>query len=373
MLGKIMPKGNRMKIYVIILGIAVISIVAILLFNYVQKVNKFKSLSGVNITTTLDEHISSDTYWCGAFNLAWQEFLNLHVNKDAGFINASAEVNTLNTHYLPEDTVSAVYTLSGIKSLELKNKLESDVYEKYEEVCGILSSVKWRNANEEKDNNNYLIYSRLNKNLEFQNKFYEFGKGSFGDENNITYNVKYFGIDKNTPENVYSQVQVLYYNSETDYAVKLITKSKDEIILCTSEINTTLGEIYQNILTSSEIYLGNKTFVKGDTLKVPYISFSRKINYTALQNLAFTNKNNKESVVTDAWQTIEFKINNSVAKPQKIEDNDMSYESAKLMSLDNIEGNRNFCFNNTFAIFLKESTKSIPYFAAYIEDISKFQ
>ena len=240
------------------------------------------------------------------------------------------------------------------------------------EVCGILGSVKWRKPGKE-SGNNYLIYSRLNKNLEFEKEFTEFGKDLFVGTKKTTYNVKYFGIDKNTLENVYSQVQVLYHNSDTDYAVKLITKSLDEIILCTTEIDTTLGDIYQNILTSSEIYLGNKNFVEGDTLKVPYIDFSKKINYTALQNISFTDKNNEKSTVTDVWQTIEFKIDNSVSKPQTAEDKDISYDTAMAMDLENTDENRDFSFTNPFAIFLKESTSDMPYFAAYIEDISKFE
>lgn len=372
MLGKIFLKGNKLRIHILIICIAVVFIGAILLFNYVQKINKFKLLNGVNITTTLDEAITTDTYWCGAFNVAWQEFVTSYVNQETGFANPSEKVSALNSYYFPEDNVTDVYTSSGIKSLELKNKLESDIYEKYEEVCGILSSVKWRKP--DKDSvNNYLIYSRLNKNLEFEKQFSELGKESFVGASKTTHNVKYFGIDEKTSEDTYLQVQVLYYNSKTDYAVKLITKSQDEIILCVSEINTSLHDIYQNILTSSEIYLGDKNIVKGDTLKVPYISFSRKINYTALQNTSFTNKDNEMCTVTDAWQTVEFKIDNSVTKPQATEEENMSYDSAKVMALNSIEDNRQFSFNKTFAVFLKESTKSTPYFAAYIEDISKFE
>lgn len=369
-LEKITLKGNKLRIHIYIISIAVIFIGAILLFNYVQKANRFKLLDDVTITNTLDESISSNTYWCGALNIAWQEFVKMHVNQDLGFTSQSDKLTALNSYYFPEDSMSASYTLSGIKSLELKNKLESDIYEKYEEVCGILGSVKWPSA--KTDNvNNYLIYSRLNKKFEFETKFSDLGKSSFGEVNNLTDNVKYFGIDENTSESVYSQVQVLYYNSETDYAIKLITTSGDDIILCVGEINTNLGEIYQNILTSSEIYLGNNNFVKGDTLKIPYISFSRKVNYASLQNLKFINKNNEESILTDVWQTVEFKIDNSVFNPQKIED-DISYETSKIMLANEGEENRKFCFNNTFAIYIKESSKEMPYFAAYIEDISKF-
>ena len=372
MLEKIMLKGNKLRIHIVIICIAIIFIVAILLFNYVQKTNRFELLSNVNITTTLDEKVNSDTYWCGALNIAWQEFVKLHVNQEEGFINPSQNLSALNSYYFQEDSVRDIYTLSGIKSLELKNKLESDIYEKYEEVCGILGSVKWRKPGKD-SSNNYLIYSRLNKNIEFEKKFTEFGKDLFLGAKKTTYNVKYFGIDKNTLENVYSQVQFLYHNSDTDYAVKLITKSLDEVIICTTEIDTTLWDIYQNILTSSEIYLGSKNFAKGDTLKVPYIDFSKKINYTALQNIAFIDKNNEKSTVTDVWQTIELKIDNSVSKPQTDENKDMSYDAAMAMDLENSDENRNFSFTNPFAIFLKEATSDMPYFAAYIEDISKFE
>ena len=89
--------------------------------------------------------------------------------------------------------------------------------------------------------------------------------------------------------------------------------------------------------------------------------------------VSFTDKNNEKSTVTDVWQTIEFKIDNSVSKPQTDENKDMSYDVAMAMDLENSDENRNFSFTNPFAIFLKESTSDMPYFAAYIEDISKFE
>jgi len=42
--------------------------------------------------------------------------------------------------------------------------------------------------------------------------------------------IEYFGIDETTDSMVYNQVDVLYYNSEDDFAVILNTKEGDQVL-----------------------------------------------------------------------------------------------------------------------------------------------
>ena len=65
------------------------------------------------------------------------------------------------------------------------------------------------------------------ENPEFEKEFEELENGQFGNYENV----KYFGIKKKTSEKVREQVKVLYYNSKEDFAIKLLTKSNDEVII----------------------------------------------------------------------------------------------------------------------------------------------
>ena len=67
----------------------------------------------------------------------------------------------------------------------------------------------------------------LKKEFEFPKVFTKLENGDFGKYKNV----KYFGIDSSTDEAVRNQVEVLYYNSSSDFAIKLKTKQNDEVII----------------------------------------------------------------------------------------------------------------------------------------------
>ena len=70
---------------------------------------------------------------------------------------------------------------------------------------------------------------------------------------------KYFGIKKNSEsDELRKQVEVLYYNSKDDFAIKLKTKQEDEVILCKNPKGNTFNEIYQNIAEHKNTYKERK-------------------------------------------------------------------------------------------------------------------
>ena len=55
------------------------------------------------------------------------------------------------------------------------------------------------------------------------------------------------------------------------------------------------------------------------------------------------------------------------------ESGDTNLHTAAIPTTPEVKEPRYFYLDNTFAIFLSENGKSLPYFAGRIEDISKFQ
>ena len=101
----------------------------------------------------------------------------------------------------------------------------------------------------ESETNGYVLYAMLKKNFEFPTKFTVLDNGEFGNYKNV----KFFGINSKTDNVTRKQVEVLYYNSAEDFAIKLITKGNDEIIITKGNIEDSFLNIYQDAYSLQKI------------------------------------------------------------------------------------------------------------------------
>ena len=320
----------------------------------------------MNIALSLEDEVKPNTAWCGTFNLIWNDLKNNLAKQDIVFIKGQPKIvdnlnkGTFTANYLSENSY---YKVCDIKTLELKKKIEKDIKDKFNEKSSILDDFEW-SAENAGDGPNYFLYAMLKKEFEFTKVFTKLENGMFGKHKNV----KYFGINHTTKEEVREQVQVLYYNSEKDFAVKLITKTDDEVILSKGTTKTTFKSIYQEILEKEQSYQGAKYFKKNDILKVPNISFNLKEELKELQMQSFYFSNGQSYHIEKAMQTIEFELNEKGGKIKSEAGMDVKNDSAMIEDKP-----RKFVIDSTFTIFLKEKGKDLPYFAANIEDISQVQ
>ena len=243
---------------------------------------------------------------------------------------------------------------------ELKAYVEKSIKDKFNEKSDILDDFEWEN----RDPEDYFLYTMLKKKFEFEKAFEEFEKGKFGEYENVSY----FGIKKTNKSNeLRNQIKILYYNSKDDFAIKLKTKQEDEVVLCKNPKGETFNEIYTNIKQQENTYRGNKKFQEGELLKVPNIQVKQKKEFSEIQNKPFYFSNGKMYKIEKAIQTIDFELDKTGGKI-KSEAGMMVNKSA--IFHDEI---REFSIDNTFTIFLIENQKEHPYFAAKITDISKVQ
>ena len=253
------------------------------------------------------------------------------------------------------------YKKVGTPSLQLKEEIEKAIKEKFNETSDILDDFEWEDRNPK----DYFLYAMLKKNFEFEKVFEEFENGKFGNYENV----KYFGIKKNSEsDELRKQVEVLYYNSKDDFAIKLKTKQEDEVILCKNPKGNTFNEIYQNIEGQKNTYKGNKNLQEGELLKVPNIKLKEKTEFTEIQNKPFYFSNGDEYEIEKALQTIEFELDKTGGKIKS--EAGMMVKNTSAIMLNEI---REFAIDETFAIFLIEQEKEKPYFAGKISDISKVQ
>ena len=315
----------------------------------------------LSIVTSLEDEITSNTAWCGTFNLIWNDLKNDLAKQDIIFSPQPKMVDnlnkgTFNTSYLSEDSYYKVY---GTPTPELKKQIEKAIKEKFNETSSILDDFNWENGQD----GDHFLYVMLKKQFEFPKVFTKLENGDFGKYKNV----KYFGIDSSTDEAVRDQVEVLYYNSSSDFAIKLKTKQNDEVIISRGNTENNFGDIFKGITEKSSKYDGSKSFNETDKLKIPKISFNLKQEITEVENKVFTYSNGEEHYIETALQTIEFELDEKGGRI-KSEAGIMDKLIAEMP-----EEPRDFMVDDTFTIFLKEEGRDLPYFAAQISDISQVQ
>ena len=326
-----------------------------------KETNQKESVNNINVVPTMNDKIEENTAWCGTFQLIWNDLKNDFAKQKIEFTPQLEEVENLNKEDFNTGSISekSYYKAQGVPTKELKEQIENQIQEKFHEKSDILDSFDF-DGNPDK----YFLYAMLKKEFEFKKEFDELEKSNFGNYEDV----EYFGLNRKASEKVRSQIDVLYYNSSEDFAVKLNTKQDDEVIIAKGIEENTFNNIYDEINKRKEEYNGEKEFTENDTLKIPNIKFDVKKEYKNLENKPFKIYNNDSYIIDKAIQTIEFELNKKGGKIKS--ESGMGIAKTALINKDE---QRDFTVDNTFTIFLKESDKDKPYFAANIENIKEFQ
>ena len=324
--------------------------------------NELTNTEGITTALTLEDEITNNTIWCGTFQLIWNDLKNDLAKQDIVFTPQLEVVENLNKETFTTRDISNEYYYKkvGTPSLALKEEIEKAIKDKFNETSDILDDFEWEN----RDPKDHFLYAMLKKEFKFEKAFEELSNDTFGEYENI----KYFGIKSRDKDELRKQVNVLYYNSEDDFAIKLNTKQEDEVILCKNPEGKSFNEIFKNITDREKSYTGNKNLVEGEKLKVPNIKLKEKTEFTEIQDKPYLFSNGDVYSIEKAIQTIEFELDRTGGKI-KSEAGIMN----KAESAMPIDEPRRFYIDDTFAIFLIEKDKEVPYFAGLINDITKFQ
>lgn len=323
---------------------------------------QLSSTEGITTVLTLEDEIQDNTIWCGTFQLIWNDLKNDLAKQDIVFTPQLKVVENLNkeTFTTKELSEDSYYKKIGTPSLKLKDEIEKAIKDKFNETSDILDDFEWEN----RDPLDYFLYVMLKKEFQFEKAFEELENGKFGNYDNV----KYFGIKNDESGELRKQVDVLYYNSKDDFAIKLKTKQEDEVILCKNPEGKTFNEIYNNINSQEKLYKGKKYLQEGEGIKIPNIKLKEKNEFKEIQEKKFLFSNGDVYSIEKALQTIEFELDRTGGKIKS--EAGMMVKNESIAIIDEF---REFSIDDTFAIFLIEEGKDKPYFAGKIEDITKFQ
>ena len=308
------------------------------------------------MTPTYTSKISSiDTnkVWVGTFNLVWNDFMNDVIGDkiefEDGYSTLADELNK-QTFTVEQLNKNSYFKIHGKENLTLKNQIEQGIKQKFNETSSIIDKCDWKKGE------GYVLYAMLKKEFNFLEKFPTLNENTFGDSKE---KVKYFGIEPDTEQVASKNIEILFYNSEEDFAIKLKTKEGEEVYLYrTTGENKSFEENYKEMQVKQSKYNGEKTWNKNDILNIPFIKVKDEINYDELCGRYIKNT---DWYIAQALQTIDFELNNyggSVKSEALIE----AFKSALL------EKGREFIFNNDFILFLKEEDKTKPYFALKVDN-----
>ena len=303
--------------------------------------------------STMDEN----KVWCGTFNLVWNDFMNDVIGHKIEFEDGPSEMaNELNEQKFTIDELDekSYFKIHGIENLDLKNKIIQGIKNKFNEESTILERCDF-NSKE----SGYVLYAMLKKEFNFLEPF-STAMGSMEFKNSNT-KVKCFGVDNTNNPVAGKNVEVLFYNSTEDFAIKLKTIEGEEVYLYkTPSDNNSFEEKYFEMISKKDNYKGNNSWEKNDYLRIPFISVKDEINYDELCGRYIKDKN--RTYIKQALQTINFELNNvggSVKSEALIE----------ITKSATIEIGRKFLFDDNFVLFLKEENKEKPYFALNVDNI----
>lgn len=352
-----MSRGSKILISVLCLGILVTGTVYAAKVIY-EKIQEKSTL----IPTVTSELGNGNDVWVGTFQIAWNEFMDERVKGKVEFEGGNPPLaDELNKRTFTKDMISSedYYIKIGKTTEQLKEEIANDIEEKF----GITNSQALEKISFN-ELNSYTIYTMLYKNFNFLIPFDKLSRMRFyGSEETV----EYFGIDNSSPDELRKNVEVLFYNDNSDFAVKLKTKENEELILYCNNTNLSFNDLYKELNEKTEKYTGNRNLLEDEDLMIPYINIDTNIEYDELCNKEIKYPENKSLYNAPGWiaqaiQNITFSLNESGGN--------LISEAAIRDQADSISPvpTRNFIYNKPFVLFLKEAKKEKPYFALKVNN-----
>ena len=308
------------------------------------------------VPTMKSESTAQNRIWVGTFQIVWNEFMSNIVKGPIKFIGFDSKMaNDLNEKSFKTSDISddAYYTKYGLMTPETRREIEKALLKKFNEKSDILHLFDWA-----KNSTDVIIYAMLKKDFKFIKAFDKLTPQYFG--KNTKAEVEYFGINEDSNAKLYKNVEVMFYNSTEDFAVKLFTKNNDVVMLYRTNDDKTFDKYYSDMRRKSQFYLKNRKFTNEDRLKVPNINLYQKTCFPELEGHSIKGS---DYVIGETIETIDFKMDNEGVK--------LKSEAAIIAkcSLVPPSRGRHFMFTDNFVLFLAEKGNRTPYYAMKIRDV----
>ncbi len=317
------------------------------------------SAANIDVLPTMQSKTNvQDRVWVGTFQIVWNDFMDKIAHTVIKFPDGTPDiVKELNKQDFTINELSddCYYRYVGKINKNTKKTITKSIKRKFHETSDLLDKL---DLTPSKDR--FIVYAMLKKDFQFAAIFDKLGTSDFRGTK-----AEFFGINNQSDESLDKAVSVLFYNSPSDFAVKLDTVGKDEVFLYKTPTTKTFNYIYSDMMKKQTAYEGETEFAKVDQLKVPNLKFFEEKSFDEVCGKRVKGTN---LMIDQAMETIKFEMDNTGVK--------LKSEAAMTimkMSLEPEKEPRIFNFDDTFVLFLKEKGKNRPYFALRVHDISNFR
>lgn len=358
--GVIEMKNNKLIRLLVMFVVGIVCTAGLVYATYTIYNNVKENNKKVRLTPTYTAGLSTiedNVVWIGTFQLVWNDLMDELVGGPIEFEDGESEfAKELNKQSFTVKDLSkdSYYKKFGKTSLELKKEIEEGIKNKFNEESEILDRVDWENPNR-----GHVLYAMLKKEFEYIEPFKLMGANTFADENVY---VEYFGFDDAKYDSGVKTVDILFYNSESEFAIRLNTNEGEEVYLYRgADMDTSFNDIYKEMVNKTEEYNGRTEFKLGDIVKIPKIKLKEDINYDELCGRFIKGY---YEYIAQAIQTIDFELDNygGYVKSEAL------IETLKeAISMQDNNAMR-FIYNDEFVLFLKEKDKENPYMALKVSD-----
>jgi prepilin-type processing-associated H-X9-DG protein len=300
--------------------------------------------------------------YCATFQLAWDDFRRL-VGGDPQVEGRPSIAAGLNGPAFPRSSLSPASYVArvGAVSEGVHDKIIAEMREKFPGVTPSISDAVGRSE--------FIAYAYLEKNLPFATRFDRVMEplvfhGTTGDAKVASFGFKELANASNEPARLKGQVDVLHYESDQEFVIRLSPKT-DEIVLAKVRPGATLGETVQavqKLIDAPPKRVDRSRLEDKDKLLVPRLGFNILRRYGELTGKHLENNGWKGWGIVEANQSVRFLLNESGAR----------LESEAAIAVENGHEPppppppRNFVLDRPFLIYLKERTAEQPYLAIWV-------
>lgn len=229
---------------------------------------------------------------------------------------------------------------------------------------------------------NEIIYikSAFEKNLHFASKFQQLNEDLFfkGDL------VKAFGLKRVPSQDTISTYEILYYNDDDHFVLKLIPGDNEHEIILAKGLDepTSLGAALQQV---NDFIKKGKTekhrpehewkysLTDKDMFAVPVIRFNLETNYKNLENQHFFLKDERGYTIMRASQQNAFTLDEEGSTVKSEAEIAMVVDSPAVAMPDVRILEKNLLCNKTFYIVVKRADAANPYFMMKVNNVELLQ
>lgn len=313
----------------------------------------------VKETVKMNEYSQFQDFFTPAFQLIWNDFSDKVIGHKVEFVDGNPKiVEEFNQKRLTDKMLSEkdYYKTIAPQTYKTKKTIEKELKKKFNEKSQLLDRISWLKKD---DKVHKVLYCMFKKDVYFPKVFEQLPPAPFVAEQNSSTYYKMFGTMKNQSK-FSQQVVPIYYNDKNDYAVRLLTKTGDEIILMTLNSDEPVLTIWDNLYSEKLSKNDSLHFDKNSKLLVPFIDFKKEINYNELTGKPIVDSN---IVIDTALEVIEFSLDNTGAKIKN-----EAMMGIRTTALRPHEPQKLYYFNKPFVLFIRSKDGNVPYFAMKIKD-----